>query len=155
MKCVSIFPSTFVLTISHFNKYLGRFHHRRKQAFTYRYGYLCHNLMEFEFSPHISERSSVLKFRKNFSRLEQSCSVWNRQTNGLRTPLKKFSPHISERSSVLEFHKNFSRLEQSCSVCNRQSNGLRTPLKTQTHIQFQRLKKPPPQNGSVYLFKIF
>jgi hypothetical protein len=67
--CVSIFSTTFVGNISHFNKNLARYYHKCENVT------FCRILIKLDFSQHISEESLKYQISSISVQWEPSCSM--------------------------------------------------------------------------------
>jgi hypothetical protein len=65
MKCVSVCSATFVCNTSHSKKQWARYDHKCIVIFKYGTRYSSHTLMKTEFSRHVFEKYSNIKFHHN------------------------------------------------------------------------------------------
>ena len=65
IKYILIFSTTCVLNISHSKKNSARYYHKSVLIFTYSACYSCKILMQIEFSRHIVDKYTKIKFHEN------------------------------------------------------------------------------------------
>jgi len=85
-KCVLTFSTALVRNISH-SKKIGRDMTKKLYRFSCMYStcYSCQVLIRLEFSAHIFEKYSNMKFYENQSIRELSCSIWGDGRSGTQT----------------------------------------------------------------------